>query len=454
MSFGRKREYGILLLGDLGVFALSLYGALALRHLEYPSWDVYQVHLTPFALLFGLWIVVFFIAGLYDRHTRIFRSGISSRIIFAQSVNVGFAALFFFLFSAFGIAPKTVLAVYLVVSSLLIYVWRALLFAHLPALLAGRKAQGILVASGSDARLLAEEIARDERFPFVFTHVIDTEKTPIHEVIREACRLASVEETTFLAIDLSDKSLEQAHPIIYDAAFRKKKFAIVDIVELYQEVFDRVPLSLVKYEWILASATPSSIYAFAKRALDISIACIVGLLTLPLYPFVALAITLEDKGPVFITQTRIGRFGNPIRIVKFRSMSGNDEGKYGEGGKTQLVVTRVGAFLRKTRIDELPQVWMVLKGDLSLVGPRPELPSIAREYSAKIPYYDARTLIPPGLTGWAQIRHDTHPHHGTDITETRMKLAYDLHYLRKSSILLDLYIMIQTARIVLTARGT
>ena len=129
-------------------------------------------------------------------------------------------------------------------------------------------------------------------------------------------------------------------------------------------------------------------------------------------------------------------------------------GNYGADGKSKLRVTRVGKWLRMLRIDELPQVWNVLKGDLSLVGPRPELPSLAREYSAHIPYYNARYLITPGLMGWAQLKHDRDPHHGTDIVETRNKLAHDLFYLRHRSLLLDVYIILQTIRVVLSARGS
>jgi lipopolysaccharide/colanic/teichoic acid biosynthesis glycosyltransferase len=135
-------------------------------------------------------------------------------------------------------------------------------------------------------------------------------------------------------------------------------------------------------------------------------------------------------------------------------MSGNDSGNYGPHGKTQLVVTRVGRWLRVLRIDELPQLWNVFKGDLSLVGPRPELPALAEQYSSRIPYYNARYLVTPGLAGWAQTRHDRHPHHGADIAETKEKLSYDLYYLKHRSLFFDIFIILQTIRIVLTARGT
>ena len=135
-------------------------------------------------------------------------------------------------------------------------------------------------------------------------------------------------------------------------------------------------------------------------------------------------------------------------------MSGNDQGVYGASGVSKLTVTRVGRWLRMLRIDELPQLWAVLTGSLSLVGPRPELPALASQYSARIPYYSARYLVAPGLTGWAQIKHDRDPHHSSDFEETRTKLSYDLYYMRHRSLLLDLFVLLQTFRIVFTARGS
>ncbi len=454
MTLVPKREYLVLLLGDVAVFGLSLWATLFLRNLEYPSVEIFLRHLAPFSLLFLVWIGVFFLAGLYGKHTRLFRNKLSKTIFYTQFINVLLAALFFFFVSAFGLAPKTILVLYLLVSSLMIYVWRVPVYSHLPSLLRGRTLKGVLIASGPDSRALAQEVASDSRYPFVFAHVIDTSKMAPHEVIQQVLRIAGEHDVAFLVVDFSDKAFEAVRAIIYDTAFRKERFAIIDIVELYQEVFDRVPLSLVEYEWILASVNASRLYDVLKRAIDIVGAIILGFVSLLFYPFVALAIKFEDRGEMFIDQERVGRYQKPVRVVKFRSMTGNDRGEYGANGRTKLSVTKVGDFLRRSRIDEFPQLWSVLKGDLSLVGPRPEFPSLSHEYSAKIPYYNARHLITPGLTGWAQIKHDRHPHHGTAIEETKEKLSYDLYYLKHRSLFLDVFIILQTIKIILTARGS
>lgn len=454
MTLVPKREYIALFAGDVLVFAVSLWITLALRYLSAPSQALYLRHLYPFSMLFVVWVAVFFLAGLYGRHTRLFRSRLPATIFYTLFINMFIAALFFFSVPIFGLAPKTILMLYLLISFVLLYFWRVYAFPPVLKVLREKNLRGVLIASGLDARALAEEIRKDSHYPFKFDQVIDTSEVRSHEIIQRACRLAAEDETTFLVVDFSDKAFEAARPIVYDAAFQKRRFAIVDVVELYQEVFDCVPLSLIRYEWVLASVNASRLYDLLKRFVDIAAALLLGAFSLFFYPFVALAIKLEDGGPIFIDQERVGRYEKSIRVIKFRSMTGNDRGVYGPNGKTVLTVTRVGKFLRRSRIDELPQLWSVLKGDLSMVGPRPEFPALSREYSSRIPYYNARYLVTPGLTGWAQIKHDTHPHHGADIAETKTKLAHDLYYLRHRSIFLDIFIILQTARIMLTARGS
>lgn len=446
-----KYEHVVLLVGDIAVFVLSLWLTLALRYLEFPTHELFILHAKPFAFLFVVWILVFFLSGLYGKHTRLFRKNLPGLIFSVQLINIVLAGLFFFAVPFFGIAPKTNLVLYLVISAPLIYAWRVWVFARMRTT---RSLKGVLIAAGADAQALAAEVATDDRYPFSFAYVIDTAHAPTHEVIQRACRVAAEDDVTFVVIDYADPAVNSALPIIYDAAFHKTRFTLMDVVDLYQEVFDRVPLSLTRYAWVLDQIGASRTYDALKRAIDLIGGILLGAVSILVYPFVCLAIKLDDGGAIFIVQERVGRFQKPIRVRKFRTMTGNDSGEYGANGKSNLVVTRVGKWLRVLRIDELPQLWSVIKGDLSLVGPRPELPALAAQYSARIPYYNARYLVAPGLTGWAQIKHDRHPHHGAAMEETKEKLSYDLFYLQHRSLLLDLLILFQTVRIVVTARGS
>ncbi len=216
-------------------------------------------------------------------------------------------------------------------------------------------------------------------------------------------------------------------------------------------MFDRVPLSLVNDTWFLenVSSTTKGVFDIFKRAMDVVLSVVGGIFSLIFYPFVYVAIKFDDKGPIFITQERIGKNNKIIKIKKFRSMMMDDGGKF---DATKNRETRVGSFLRKTRIDELPQIWSVLKGDVSVIGPRPELPYLVGVYQKDIPYFDMRHIIKPGLSGWAQI-YGRHAHHGVGKAETADKLAHDLYYIKNRSIFLDVKIALQTFKVLLSFVG-
>ena len=227
----------------------------------------------------------------------------------------------------------------------------------------------------------------------------------------------------------------------------------MDINSLYEDIFDRVPLSLVSYGWFLknVSLSKSAVYDFCKRTLDVLFAFVLGLISLAFYPFILLAIKMEDRGSVFITQNRIGKNLKLIKIVKFRTMSFNDNES--DENKKKNKITKVGAFLRKSRLDEIPQLWSIWRGDLSLIGPRPELPALADIYEKEVPYYNIRHLITPGLSGWAQLYHESHPHQGVNTEETKNKLSYDLYYVKNRSLMLDLKIALKTIKALISRTG-
>lgn len=192
-------------------------------------------------------------------------------------------------------------------------------------------------------------------------------------------------------------------------------------------------------------------FALFKRCFDLTVSLALLVFSAPLYPIVLAALKFEDGGPLFVKQERVGLRGKKIEIIKFRSMTGSDSGAAFLCSDQR--VTRVGLFMRKTRIDELPQLWKVLSGDLSLIGPRPELPELVSLYVDAIPQYKLRQLIKPGLTGWAQVYQENQPHHGQDVPATVDKLGYDFFYIRNRSFLLDLHIALKTVWIVVSQKG-
>ena len=443
-----RREALILFIGDVAFFYVSLWVTLLVRYLRVPEDALLVDHVNAFSLLFIAWVVVFFIAGLYEKHTLILRSKIPGLVFGAQVLNSAIAVLFFYLIPYFGITPKTNLFIYLVVSFGLIIFWRLRLF---PPIGAQKKQHGILIGSGEEMHELMREVNGNPRYNLEFVSSIDLEKMESVDFQEEIVNRIYSEGITTVVIDTHSEKVEPILPSLYNLIFSKVRF--VDMHRVYEDIFDRIPLSLVQYSWFLenVSASTKFTYDFIKRAMDIAVSLILGIVSLLLYPFVALAIRLEDDGPIFIHQRRIGKSNTPISLTKFRTMAFDDGGVESLGVKNY--VTKIGKFLRKTRIDELPQLWNVLFGTISLIGPRPELPELVKVYGEQISYYNIRHLIKPGLSGWAQIYHEAHPHHHTDVEETCVKLSYDLYYIKNRSFLLDLKITLKTIKTLLQRTG-
>lgn len=442
MITGQKKDSLLLFLGDIIFFLASLWLTLMVRYFEMPSTKVFSQHLVPFLLLFAVWVFVFFIAGLYDKHTVIFKKKLPSIILNAQIANVILAAVFFFFIPYFGITPKTNLFIYLVVSSGLIVVWRLYLF---PLLESNKKQNALLIASGNEMVELRDEVNNNKRYNFYFMSFVDlnsVNEQSLKNYINDSVKDKNI---SIIVVDTSNEKVASSIPILYNFIFIQSSFRFLDFQKMYEDIFDRVPLSLVKYNWFLSNVTrlPKITYDIIKRFADIILAFVFGILSLPVYLLVYVAIKFGDKGPLFIIQERVGRDNKPIYIFKFRSMSIYEKEK----------ITKIGNVLRKTRIDELPQLWNVFKGDMSLIGPRPEMPHFVDLYEKEILFYNIRHFIKPGLSGWAQIHHHKPPKFGVRYDETREKLSYDIFYIKNRSLVLDLYIGLKTIKTLFSRSG-
>jgi sugar transferase (PEP-CTERM system associated) len=195
----------------------------------------------------------------------------------------------------------------------------------------------------------------------------------------------------------------------------------------------------------------STSFNLMRRALSMLVSLMLLLVVLPFLPFVILAIKLDSKGPVLYRQKRVGRAGNIFFCYKFRTMRQDAEADTGPtwAGDDDPRITRFGKFLRSSRIDEIPQLWCVFKGDMGFVGPRPERPEFVEWLTKEIPYYGVRHAVRPGITGWAQVRYK----YGNTVEDAKQKLQYDLFYIKNASLGLDILIMFQTIKIVLLGRG-
>jgi sugar transferase (PEP-CTERM system associated) len=228
---------------------------------------------------------------------------------------------------------------------------------------------------------------------------------------------------------------------------------VQDGVDVYEAITGKVPIESIRLGWLLFSpgCHASRFHLAYKRGASILVSIMGLLLSLPLLPFIILAIKLTSPGPALYRQKRIGREGIVFYCYKFRTMRADAEA---DRGATWALdddprITRIGKFMRMSRLDEIPQLWNVLKGDMSLVGPRPERPEFTELLSREIPYYLLRHTVRPGITGWAQIRYK----YGNSLEDAREKLRYDLFYIKNMSVGLDLLVFFQTIKIILLGRG-
>ncbi|QFT77731.1 TIGR03013 family XrtA/PEP-CTERM system glycosyltransferase [Erythrobacter sp. THAF29] len=235
---------------------------------------------------------------------------------------------------------------------------------------------------------------------------------------------------------------------------KTKGVHVNDFSSFMERETGRVDLDTVNPSWLIFSDGFSSgrmLSSAVKRVFDIVASLILLLLTFPIILFFAALVRLDSKGPAFFRQERVGLYGQTFHLVKLRSMrtdAEKDGAKWAEENDPRI--TRVGRFIRKVRIDELPQTWSVLKGHMSFVGPRPEVPTFVESLEEEIPFYGERHMVKPGITGWAQINYP----YGASIEDSRKKLEYDLYYAKNYTPFLDFVVLLQTVRVILWPEGS
>ena len=235
---------------------------------------------------------------------------------------------------------------------------------------------------------------------------------------------------------------------------RLKGVYVYSIADFCEQFWQKIPPAYIQDDWFAFTSgfniLHNRIKAKLKQVIDIVAAMIMIVVSLPITIPTAIAIKLTSRGPVFYSQVRTGLNGKKFRVYKFRSMYQNAESKGIQWAKKKDPrITTVGSFIRLTRIDELPQLWNVFKGEMSLVGPRPERPEFDLQLREKIPYYDVRYLVKPGITGWAQVCYP----YGASVEDAYQKVAYDLYYIKNYSLFLDLVIALKTLRVVVLGKG-
>jgi len=453
MFFNKIAKRIIVALIDTLVLAFALFISLSIRNLEIVNLEDFKNILYPFSLIIFLSITIFYMYGLYEKMTiKIYRE-LNSRILSSQILSSLLGAAIFYSLPYFNIAPKTILIIYILISSILIFIWRyyARIFIK-----SKDKNRILLVAEGNELSELSEEIMNNKIINIDHVSHLDLKNIETLSIYTDIKKIIIENNINMLAINMHHSRTKDSIPLMYDLLLQN--INILNFADLYEEIFERIPLDNIDAGWFFGTVYKSKnkFYEKVKRIIDLLISIPAFVFSLPFYPFVYLVLKYQDGGDLFFVAERIGKNNKPFKVYKFRSMTQVKVEKINFADKNEGVrVTRFGKILRKTRIDELPQLLNVIKNELSLIGPRPELPQLVKEYNNQIPFYGIRHIITPGLSGFAQIfqDQDSVPKSGLSTNATKVKLSYDVYYLKHRSIFMDLSLILKTIKILLQKTG-
>jgi sugar transferase (PEP-CTERM system associated) len=387
----------------------------------------------------------------YDLATRLVRSiGITSIIL----------AVIYFL------VPEAVIGRWIFFGSILVLVlflvsWRFLYALTLRKKLFAEKA--VVVGGGELARDLLEAVQRSREVSYDIRSVIrqkqnghgllaDLEGVPVHNGFESLCRIAEAEGASSIIVALDQKRGVLPYRQLLEC--KMKGINVVDGESFYERVTGKLLVEKITPSWLIFSDgfRKSAFSRINKRFVGLLMSSVMLILSSPFLLFTAIAIKLDSLGPVIYKQERVGEGEKIFHLYKFRSMVADAEKESGPvwAGEDDPRITRVGRIIRKLRIDELPQLWNVFKGDMSFVGPRPERPFFVEKLKEEIPYYNERFTVKPGVTGWAQIKYP----YGASKQDALEKLKYELYYIKNMSFIFDLIIIFHTVKIVLLGRGS
>ena len=452
----------ILLIGDIIMAALALFFALYFWAAG-DSWMEFSLEFiaerppTWYFILPFFWLIL--LVELYDVHRA---SNIKETLkgIGLATLIYALGYLLIYFTSPPNSLPRRGVALFIVLVIVLTLLWRIIYIRIFTAPHLLRRV--LIIGAGKAGQTLVEVIEGLWPPPFFTVGLIDDDlekqgkKVGQYEILGTNADLLEIvndEQITDLILAITG----EMHGDMFEAILtaQERGVNLTPMPQIYEEILSRVPIFLLEAEWVVRSfvekSHTSSAYQLGKRLVDFTGGLVGFLIMVTLLPFIGLAILLESGFPVFFTQERLGRGGQPYNIIKFRTME-RDAEKEGEARMAEASddrVTKVGWFLRKTHLDELPQFINVLRGEMSLVGPRAERPQLVQHFQKKIPFYRARLLVKPGLSGWAQVNFG---YAGT-VEETAVKLEYDLYYIEHRNLIMDFAIILRTLGAVLGFKG-
>lgn len=397
---------------------------------------------------------------LYDPHVAVSWPRTLRGISVAALVGMLVYSLVFFFNREPGALPRIVVGAFLLVASIMTLIWRGAYVRLYTS--SGLQRRVLIVGAGKAGLTLARVHNTANPKPFSLIGYIDDdhrklgrryEGFPVVGPSKDLLTIIDQYRISDVVVAITGEVQGTTFQTLLDV--QERGVEVTRMPTVYEEITQRVPIHHLESDWLIRSFVDqlrvSVVYEALKRLLDI-IGGILGLAVLvPISPIIAVAILVDSGRPILYSQDRVGKGGQDFTIHKFRTMHRDAEadGSYNPASENDKRVTRFGHFLRRTHLDEFPQFWNVLRGDMSLVGPRAERAQLVPEYQKQVPFYRARLLVKPGLTGWAQINYG----YVVNVKETAVKLEYDLYYIKHRSLLMDVTIMLRTIGTVLGRKG-
>ncbi len=461
MKIAYRIKQGVLILGDFFSFVVSFWLTLAIRYWQTPDMSAILSHTGLYSGLFFFWIVINYINGLYDLSGRIVRGNLYRRIAETTFIILIFSIIYFYLLPNTDITPKRVLFLNVLIGYSIMALWRALFNKYIGS--QKLRSNVIFVGLTPESRDLMDFILKYPNSGYHIVSVIDLDKTlkahdhdfAVYHELKSLRPAITTYQAQLVVIAPHLQRDEEALRELYELLFWSVE--IVDATSFYENITGRIPPATFSEAWFLEHihTRVNPLYEKWRTVLDYCTGVLMGLVFVTLGALIALGIRLSSPGPIFIRQKRVGLNGEIFTLYKFRSMyalsaDGSAEVSGVEFAKKEdKRITPLGKFLRKTRLDELPQCINLMKRDVTLIGPRPERPEIVEELTMRMPFYPLRHVVRPGLTGWAVL----HQNYTDTIEKSLEKLQYDLYYIKNRSSLLDISILLRTVNVVLRLMG-
>lgn len=445
--------------GDVISFYLALNAVLIARYQTFEVGNLFNLHFFPFTILLIFWLLIFIIAGLYDNEVLNAGSLFLERFVKAIIAGLIVGIALFYTIPSLGVTPKTNLLFFTILNAGFVFGWRKA-FGFILKNTAGIKV--LFFGYSQELREIIDLLNSNRQFGYnpaalVYSKEKGKPKTdlPSFELNHNLPEIIKQNGISLVA------ALDDIH---YQKDFIKFLYQVLpmgvsflDFPTFYERLTGKIPVSLINETWFLENLTGgrNGAYELFKRFFDIAGAICIFLFFTAIFPFIALGIKFSSPGPIFIRQNRVGKNDKIFSFIKFRSMTTfSSDGLAETNGpkwaeKNDARIFWFGKLIRKTRLDELPQIFNILAGDMSFIGPRPERPEFTKELEKQIPHYHMRHLVKPGLSGWAQMNFP----YGASVEDAFEKLQYDLYYIKRRSIFLDFIIALRTIAIIFSREG-